>query len=52
MTKLKAGWKKFLTLNGASMFIAMIVIIILFEIIMQIRYRQFHYIFNICIGNR
>ena len=36
MTKLKAGWKKFLTLNGASMFVAMIVIIILFEIIMQI----------------
>ena len=36
MTKLKGGWKKFLTLNGASMFVAMIVVIILFEIIMQI----------------
>ena len=36
MNKLKDGWKKFLTLNGASMFIAMLVIIVLFEIIMQI----------------
>lgn len=36
MTKLKSGWKKFLSLNGASMFVAMIVVIILFEIIMQI----------------
>ena len=36
MTKLKSGWKKFLSLNGASMFVAMIVIIILFEIFMQI----------------
>ena len=36
MTKLKNGWKKFMTFNGASMFVAMIVIIILFELIMQI----------------
>ena len=36
MTKLKSGWKKFLSLNGASMFIAMLVIIILFELIMQV----------------
>ena len=36
MSKLKSGWKKFMSLNGASMFVAMIVIIILFEIIMQL----------------
>ena len=36
MTKLKAGWKKFNTLNGASMFIAMVAAIIIFEIIQQI----------------
>ncbi len=36
MSKLKEGWKKFLTLNGASMFVAMVVIIILFEIVMQL----------------
>ena len=36
MNKLKSGWKKFLTLNGASMFLAMLVIIVLFEIIMQL----------------
>ena len=33
---MKDGWKKFMALNGASMFVAMIVIIILFEIIMQV----------------
>ncbi len=36
MSRLKSGWKKFMTLNGASVFVAMIVIIILFEIIMQL----------------
>ena len=36
MNKLKNGWKKFISLNGASMFVAMIVIIILFELLMQI----------------
>lgn len=36
MTKLKNGWKKFMTLNGASMFVAMLVAIVVFEIIQQI----------------
>ena len=36
MTKLKNSWKKFMSLNGASIFVAMIVIIILFELLMQI----------------
>ena len=36
MNKLKNGWKKFLTLNGASMFIAMLAAIVIFEIIQQI----------------
>lgn len=34
--KFKNGWKRFMQLNGASIFVAMIVIIILFEIIMQL----------------
>ena len=35
MSKLKRGWKKFLALNGASMFVAMLAAIIIFELIMQ-----------------
>ena len=36
MSKLKNGWKKFMTLNGASMFVAMLAAIVIFEIIMQL----------------
>lgn len=36
MTKLKNGWKKFMSLNGASMFVAMLVVIVVFEIIQQV----------------
>ena len=36
MSKLKSGWKKFISLNGASMFVAMVAVLIVFEIIQQI----------------
>lgn len=36
MTKLKSGWKRFMRLNGAAMFIAMLVMIVVFELFLQI----------------
>ena len=33
MNKLKSGWKKFMTLNGASMFIAMLAAIVIFALV-------------------